>query len=50
MMLEYLDEYRLTDDGWKVTATHFNAMTTMVLKLDEDALKKVYVGRKPQVP
>lgn len=47
---DYLDEYRLTDDGWKMSATRFSASSTLVLKLDAAALQMVFTGRKPPVP
>ena len=41
---EYEDEYRLTDTGWKISATRFAPRTTLSLKLDEDAVKTLMAG------
>lgn len=46
----YLDEYRLTDDGWKISSTHFSAESTLVLSLSEDTLQKIFVGRRMPMP
>ena len=41
---EYADEYQRTEAGWKMSATHFVARTTLALKLDADAVKTLMAG------
>ncbi len=44
---EYEDEYRLTDDGWKISATRFSPRTTLVLALQGDTLSCPLMGAPP---
>lgn len=44
---EYADEYRLTDSGWKISATRFEPRTSLVLQLDETAVKTLLAGTPP---
>lgn len=46
---EYEDEYRLTPDGWRISATRFQVTSTLVLELSEEVIKCLVAGRKAPV-
>ncbi len=47
---EYEDEYRLSDAGWKISATRFRPRTTLVLALQDGALSCPHMGAPPNQP
>lgn len=47
---EYEDEYRLTDDGWKITVTKFTVTSTLVVELGDSGMKQIFAGRQMQMP
>lgn len=47
---EYVDEYRQTADGWKITATRFSVISTLALQLDEAGMKPLFAGRQMPMP
>ncbi|RZO84289.1 MAG: nuclear transport factor 2 family protein [Oceanococcus sp.] len=46
---EYVDEYRLTEAGWKISATRFAPRTTLVLALQDGQLNCPVMGSPPPV-
>ncbi len=46
---EYEDEYRLTDDGWKITVTKFTVTSTLVVELGDSGMKQIFAGRQMQM-
>lgn len=44
---EYEDQYRLTEDGWKISATRFQVHSTLVLELGEHSIRKMLAARQP---
>lgn len=47
---EYEDEYRITDDGWKITATKFEVISTLAVELGDAGMKQVFAGRQLPMP
>ena len=46
---EYEDEFRLTDDGWKIVATKFNVTSTLIVELGDNGMKHIFAGRQMQM-
>lgn len=46
----YHDEYLRTKAGWKISATRFQVISTLILQLDENAIKRVFAGRSMPMP
>jgi len=46
----YEDEYRKARGAWKISATRFTVTSTLVLALDEAAVKAVCAGRSLSAP
>ena len=47
---EYQDEYRLTEDGWKIVSTIFAVTSTLVVQLEESGMKQLFAGRQMPMP
>ena len=47
---EYEDEYRLTDDGWKISSTVFKVTSTLAVDLNEEHMKQIFAGRQMPMP
>lgn len=47
---EYEDEYRLTDDGWKISATKFTVTSTLAVELGEAGMNPLFAGRQMPMP
>lgn len=47
---EYLDEYRLTTDGWKIVSTVFTVSSTLAVQLEESGMKQIFAGRQMPMP
>ncbi len=47
---EYEDEYRLTDTGWKITATRFVVSSTLIVELNPTEMKHLFAGRQMPMP
>jgi hypothetical protein len=46
----YEDEYRKQDGQWKISATRFTVTSTLVLALEESAVRTVFAGRRVPAP
>ena len=47
---EYEDEYRLTDEGWKIASTVFKVTSTLAVDLNEEHMKHLFAGRQMPMP
>ncbi|MGB1580363.1 MAG: nuclear transport factor 2 family protein [Nevskiales bacterium] len=47
---EYEDEYQLTEDGWKMTATTFTVISTLAVQLSDENMQPLFAGRQMPMP
>lgn len=47
---EYEDEYRLTNDGWKIVSTVFTVTSTLAAQIEDSSLKPLFAGRQMPMP